>query len=112
MPVTTRQSNGVTILDVAGKVTIDIGAVQLREAVQGALNGGAKNILLNVKDMTTVDSSGIGEFISSYTGATNRGGALKLLSVPPKLYDTLVITQLLTVFEIYDNEDEAVASFA
>ena len=112
MPVTTRQKNGVTILDVTGKVTIGVGDVQLREAVRQALDGGAKNILLNVKDTTTIDSSGVGEFISSYTGATNRGGALKLLSVPSKLHDILTITQLISVFEIYDNEDEAVASFA
>ena len=110
--VTSRKSGDVTILDFSGRLVIGEGDYPLREAVRGALEGGAKNILLNLKDTTTIDSSGIGELVSGYTQVTNRGGRLKLLSLPPKVQDILMITQLITVFEFYDDEKEAVASFA
>lgn len=112
MPVSTRKVGDVTILDLSGKIMIGVGDVALREAVQGALDGGAKKILLNMRDTTTIDSSGIGEMVMSYTSATNRGGRLKLTSLPPKVHDILHITQLITVFEVFDDEGEAVASFA
>ena len=112
MPISTRHKDGVTILDVSGKITIGVGDYLVRNAVQEALEGGATKILLNMKDTTTIDSSGIGEMVSAYTRVTNRGGRLKLVSLPPKVQDILQITQLITIFEIFDNEDEAVGSFA
>ena len=106
-----RQSGGVTILDLAGKITIGEGSVQLREEVRKLLEAGTKNILLNLGDVAYVDSSGIGELVSSYTTTSNQGGHLKLLNLTKKIQDLLMITKLLTVFETFDNEDAAVASF-
>ena len=76
------------------------------------LGAGAKKILINIKDVTTIDSSGVGELVSAYTTATNRGAKMKLVNLPPKVNDILTITQLITVFDVYDTEDEAVASFS
>jgi len=107
----TRQRDGVTILDLKGKITIGVGDVQLRGAVHQALDSGSTKILLNFAGVTTIDSSGIGELVSSYTTTNHRGGKLKLVSLPPKVNDILHITQLITVFDVYDTEDEAVAAF-
>lgn len=112
MKITTRKSGDVTILDLTGKLTIGYGDAVLRGELQDALEGGAKNILLNLGGVATIDSSGIGELVSSYTRVTNRGGALKLLNTPPKVRDILHITQLITIFETYDDEAEAVKSYA
>jgi anti-sigma B factor antagonist len=112
MNIPSRTRDGVTILEPKGKITIGVGDIALREAVHAALDGGAKNILIDLQKVTTIDSSGIGELVSGYTTVTNRGGKLRLLNLPPKVQDILQITQLVTVFDIYDDEDEAVASFA
>ncbi len=111
MRIAARHREGVTILDVKGKITIGIGDVALRDAVSEALTAGARNILLNLAEVSTVDSSGIGEMVSTFTTVTNRGGKLKLLNLPAKVADVLQITQLITVFESFDNEDEALQSF-
>ncbi len=111
MAIKTRTSGNVTILDVSGKITIGVGDVELREAVRGALDSGATNLLLNMRGVTTIDSSGIGELVSSYTTASNRGSKVKLVDVPPKTIELLQITQLITIFEVYDSEQEAVDSF-
>jgi anti-sigma B factor antagonist len=112
MNANVRQRNGVTILDLKGKITIGSGDVALRNAVQEVMNSGAKNVLINMGDVTTIDSSGIGELVSAYTTATNRGAKLRLYNLPAKVTDILTITQLITVFDVYDSEDEAVRSFA
>ena len=106
-----RQAGDVTILDLSGKITIGEGSVELREAVKDLLGKGEKKILLNLGDVSYVDSSGIGELVSSYTTAQNQGGHLKLLNLTKKIQDLLMITKLLTVFQTFDNEQEAVASF-
>ncbi len=111
MKVTVRHREGVSILDLKGKITIGVGDVAMREAVTGALDAGSTNILLNLKNVTTIDSSGVGELVSSYTTVTNRKAKLKVVNIPPKVSDILQITQLVTVFDVYDDEDEAVASF-
>jgi anti-sigma B factor antagonist len=111
MKVNVRQREGVTILDLKGKITIGVGDVALREAIHEALDAGATKILVNMADVSTIDSSGVGELVSAYTTATNRGGRLKLINLPSKVADILQITQLITVFEVFDDEDEAVASF-
>ena len=111
MKMSHRSKDGVTILEPKGKITIGVGDIALREAVDETLEGGSKNILINLHDVTTIDSSGIGELVSAYTTVTNRGGKLKLLHLPPKVQDILQITQLVTVFDIFDEEGEAVASF-
>jgi anti-sigma B factor antagonist len=111
MKVNVRQRDGVTILDLKGKITIGVGDVALRNAVQEAINGGATKILINLRDVTTIDSSGVGELVSAYTTATNRGVKLCLVNLPSKVSDILQITQLITVFDVYDSEDEALRSF-
>jgi anti-sigma B factor antagonist len=112
MPISERKRNDVTILDLKGKITIGAAEEALRDAVHKVLGNGSTKLVLNLKDVSTIDSSGVGELVSSYTSATNRGAKIKLASLPPKINDILTITQLITVFDVYDNEDEAVASFA
>ena len=111
MKISTRERDGVTILEPKGKITIGVGDVALREAVMHQLEAGRKKILIDMSEVGTMDSSGIGELVAAYTSVNNRGGKLKLLRLPPKISDILQITQLITVFEVYDDEDEAVASF-
>jgi anti-sigma B factor antagonist len=113
MNVNVRQRDGVTILDPKGKITIGSGGeMALRNAMQDVMNSGATKVLINMGNVTTIDSSGIGELVSSYTTATNRGVKLRLCNLPAKVTDILTITQLITVFDVYDSEDEAVRSFA
>jgi anti-sigma B factor antagonist len=112
MKINTRQEGNVTILEVAGKITIGAGDLALRQGVQDALNSGATNLVLDLGGVTTIDSSGVGELVSAYTTATNRGAKVKLAHLPEKVNDVLVITQLITVFDVYDTADEAVRSFA
>ena len=111
MNISQRQVGDVTILDVSGKITIGVGDVQVRDAVHMALGSGARNLVLNLKNVTTIDSAGVGELVSAYTTVTNRGGKLKLINLPSKVNDILQITQLITVFEVYDSEQEALESF-
>ncbi len=111
MKATSRNVNGVEIISVQGKITIGAGDTQLRDVIANAINAGSNSILLDMSGVTTIDSSGIGELVGAFTTATNRGGKLKLLHLPAKLNELLHITQLITVFEVYDNEDEAVKSF-
>ena len=106
-----REVGDVTILDLSGKITIGEGSVQLREAVRRLLDDGKKKILLNLGDVAYVDSSGIGELVSSYTTTNNQGGHLKLLNLTKKIQDLLMITKLLTVFETFDKEAGALESF-
>ena len=111
MKIDTRQDRGVTILDLKGKLTIGAGEVLLRDAVQQVVNAGQTKVLINLAGVTIVDSSGVGELVSAYTAVSNRGGRLKLVNLPAKLNELLHVTQLVTVFELYDNETEAIDSF-
>jgi anti-sigma B factor antagonist len=111
MKIGVRQRQGVTVLEPKGKITIGSGDIALRDSVIEALDSGSRKILINLKDVSTIDSSGIGELVAAYTTVTNRGGKLKLVGLPPKVNDILQITQLVTVFEVMDSEEEAVDSF-
>jgi len=111
MKSSARTANGVEIIKLEGKITIGAGDSQLREVITNSLNAGKMNILLDMGGVTTIDSSGIGELVGSYTTVTNRGGKLKLLHLPAKLNELLHVTQLITVFEVYENEPDALASF-
>ena len=111
MKIGIRQRQGITILDPKGKITIGSGDIALRDSVMEALESGARNILVNLQNVSTIDSSGIGELVAAFTTVTNRGGKLKLVGLPPKVSDILQITQLVTVFEVLDTEDEALATF-
>lgn len=111
MKIIERHVGDVAILDLEGKITIGKGDVAVREAVHTAIGAGAKKVVLNMSGVSTIDSAGVGELVSAYTTVTNRGGKLRLMNLPSKVADILQITQLITVFDVYDNEDEAVASF-
>ena len=107
-----RHVEGVTILDVGGKITLGETSGALRKAVQDALSAGSKKIVLNLADVSYIDSAGLGELVSAYTTVKNGGGELKLLGLTKKVKDLLVITKLLTVFDVKDSEQDAVGSFA
>jgi anti-sigma B factor antagonist len=111
MKVATRQVDGVTILDLSGRITLGEGSVTLRDAVHDAVAKGSKHILLNLENISYIDSSGIGELVSAFTSVKNSGGELKLLNLTKKVQDLLQITKLYTVFDIWDNEASAVTAF-
>ena len=109
--ISERQAGDVTILDLEGKVTIGEGSVALRGAIRRLLGEGKNKILLNLGKVGYIDSSDIGELVSSFTAVNKEGGSLKLLNLTQKIQDLLAITKLLTVFDVYDEEAEALASF-
>jgi len=110
--IVTRQSGDVSILDLSGRITLGEGASTLRNAIRTIALEGHKKILLNLGDASYVDSSGLGVLVSAFATLANHGGQLKLLNVLSRVKDLLLITKLYAVFEIFDHEDEAVASFA
>ena len=112
MKFKTRQVDGVTIMDLSGRITLGEGSVTIRDAVRDALAKGSKNIVLNLADVSYIDSSGLGELVSAYTSVKNSGGELKLLSLTAKVQDLLQITKLYTVFDVKDDEASAIAAFA
>jgi len=101
----------VTIVDISGRITLGEGSSTLRETVRDMLSKGQKKILLNLGDVSYIDSSGIGELVSSFTSVNNQGGQLKLLNLQKKVHDLLQITKLYTVFEVHTDEAAAVRSF-
>jgi anti-sigma B factor antagonist len=109
--ISERQVREITVLDMDGKITIGEGSVALRTAIRRLLEEGKKKILLNLAKVGYIDSSGIGELVSSYTAINKEGGQLKLLNLTQKLQDLLTITKLLTVFDVYESEEDALASF-
>lgn len=110
--VTNRVVGDVSVIDVAGRITLGEGASALRENIRGLVGKGNKKILLNLSDVSYIDSSGIGELVSGFTTVTNQGGVLKLLGLTKRVKDLLQITKLYTVFEVFDDEAAAVRSFA
>lgn len=109
--ISERQAGDVTILDLDGKVTIGEGSVALRSAIRRLLGEGKNKILLNLGSVGYVDSSGIGELVSSFTAVNKEDGTLKLLNLTQKIQDLLAITKLLTVFDVFDNEGDALSSY-
>ena len=110
--LTTRQVGDVTVIDVAGRITLGEGSSALREALRDLVGKNQKKILLNLGDVTYIDSSGIGELVSGFTTVTNSGGSLKLLNLNKRVKDLLQITKLYTVFEVHEDEAAAIRSFA
>jgi anti-sigma B factor antagonist len=106
-----RQAGDVTILDMEGELRIGDSSTALRSAIRNLVSGGNTKILLNLAGVKYIDSSGIGELIANYTTVGRNGGQLKLLNLTEKVQDLLVITKLLTVFDVYDNEADALSSF-
>lgn len=109
--LTTRQVGDVTVIDAAGRITLGEGASSFRDTVRELSSKGDKKILLNLSDVSYIDSSGIGEMVSGFTTVTNHGGQLKLLGLSKRVKDLLQITKLYTVFEVFDDEAAAVRSF-
>ncbi len=111
MKISTRQVDGVTILDLSGRIVLGEGAIQLRDAVKELRAMGQNYILLNLSDVNYIDSSGLGELVTAYTSVKNAGGELKLLGLTKKVHDLLQITKLYTVFDVKDDEASAVSAF-
>lgn len=108
----TRQVGNVSVVDVAGRITLGEGSAALRETLRDMVAKNQTKILLNLGDVTYIDSSGIGELVSGYTTVANTGGQLKLLNLNKRVKDLLQITKLYTVFEVKEDEAEAIRSFA
>ncbi len=106
-----RQVGDVTVVDAAGRITLGEGSSAFRDTIKDLVNKGQKKILVNLGEVTYIDSSGIGELVSGYTTVSNAGGQLKLLNLTKRVHDLLQITKLYTVFEVFDDEAKALASF-
>ncbi|MFN0102038.1 MAG: STAS domain-containing protein [Bryobacteraceae bacterium] len=109
--ISMRQTGDVSLVDVGGKITLGDGSVAVRDAVKKLVADGTRKIVLNLGDVTYIDSSGIGELVSAFTTVSNSGGNLKLLNLTKRVQDLLQITKLYTVFEVFNDEATAVASF-
>jgi len=112
MHISERSTGDVMIVDVSGKITLgDGGDVVLKDKMQSLVQQGKKKVLLNLGEVTYIDSAGLGEIVQAYATVSKNGGALKLLNTTKRIKDLLSITKLLTVFECHDNEGDAVKSF-
>ena len=111
MEIAERTVNDVTILDLKGKMTLGEGDELLKDKINSLLAAGKKKLLLNLEGVPYIDSAGLGEVVRTYTTVSRQGGSLKLLNLTKRIEDLLSITKLLTVFETYDSESEAVASY-
>jgi anti-sigma B factor antagonist len=107
-----RETADATILDLSGRITLGEGLGDLRDSIREALSGTRKNIVLNLGEVSYIDSSGLGQLIGSYATVRERGGQMKLVNLQKKVVDLMQITKLLTVFETYNTEAAALASFA
>ena len=111
MKATNRQVDGIAVVDMSGRITLGEGSVVLRDTIRDLVGKGQKKILLNLGDVTYIDSSGIGELVSAFTAVRREGGELKLLNLTKKVHDLLQITKLYTVFDVHNDEDSALNSF-
>src|ERR1022692_2481890 len=112
LKINVRESDHVVILDLNGRITIGEEAASLRDTIKELLESGQKNILLNLAEVSYIDSTGLGQFVGSFATVTSRGGQLKLLNLQKRLQELRQITKLITVFDTYTNESAAVRSFA
>ena len=106
-----RKIGDIQIVDWKGKITLGEETMAVRNTVRDIVTGGGKKLILNLGEVNYIDSSGVGELVSTYTSVTNSGGQLKLLSLTKKIRELLAITKLLTVFDVYDDEMAAISSF-
>ncbi|MEO8259231.1 MAG: STAS domain-containing protein [Acidobacteriota bacterium] len=112
MQITERQVGDVMILDLKGKITLGEGDELLKDKVNSIVSQGRRKIVLNLAEVPYLDSAGLGEVVRAYTTVSRQGGSLKLLSLTKRITDLLSITKLLTVFDTFEAEDEAVRSFS
>ena len=111
LTIASREVGGAVVLDLSGRITLGEGSVQLRDAIRGLIGKGKKSVLLNMGEVSYIDSSGLGELVSAYTTAKNQQADVKLLNLTRKVHDLLQLTKLYTVFDIKDDEASAIASF-
>ncbi len=111
LTINIRETADATILDMSGRVNLGEALAELRDSIREALAGDQKNILLNLAEVSHIDSSGLGQLIGSYATVTERGGQMKLLNLQKRVNDLMQVTKLLTVFETYTNEEAALRSF-
>src|ERR1051325_22126 len=112
MDIKERVVEGVSVLDLSGKIVLGEGDVQIKERIRDLLSDGQRKILLNLGDVSYIDSAGLGALISSYATAKREGGQLKLVNLTKRVQDLLAITQLITVFDTFHKEKEAVESYS
>jgi anti-sigma B factor antagonist len=108
---TAREINGVTVVDISGRITLGEGSAMLRDMVRAMLEKRQSRIVLNLSEVNYIDSSGVGELVSGFTTVKNAGGELKLLNLTKKVHDLLQITKLYTVFDVHSDERAALTSF-
>lgn len=111
MKISQRQVGDVTILEPKGKITIGAGDVALRDAIEAATRAGKAKLLLDLHGVSKMDSSGLGELVAAHNTVTGEGGTIRLMKLPSKLYNVMGITQIVSVFDVFDDENEAVNSF-
>ncbi len=112
LKINIRETADAAILDLSGRITLGEPLAELRDFIRESVAGDRKNVLLNLADVSYIDSSGLGQLIGSYASITNKGGQMKLLNLQKKVHDLMQVTKLLTVFETYTNEQTALRSFA
>jgi len=107
----TREVHEVVIIDLNGQITLGEASAAIRDEIRDQVGNGSHKILLNLAEVSYIDSAGLGELTSAYTSVKNRGGALKLLNLTKRVHDLMQITKLYTVFDVHDDEKKAIASF-
>lgn len=112
LKINVRETGGVLILDLNGRITLGEEAASLRDTLREQIDSGQKNILLNLAEVSYIDSSGLGQLVGSFATVTSRGGQLKLLNLQKRLHELMQVTKLITVFEVYTTEAAALRSFA
>jgi anti-sigma B factor antagonist len=112
MQIVERSAGTVKVLDLSGQITFTQGDLQLKDKINSLVHQGHKNILVNMANVTHVDSAGLGELVGAFTTVTKAGGSMKLVNLTKKLHDLLTITKLLTVFDTFDSEQDALKEFA
>jgi anti-sigma B factor antagonist len=110
MKIHTRTVGDVHILDISGKIVLGQGTMVVRSTIKDLLHNGVKKIVLNLAEVSHIDSSGVGELVSAFTSVAKEGGQLELLNLTTKVHEILAITRLLTVFQVYDSEQEALSA--
>jgi anti-sigma B factor antagonist len=110
--LSTRQVGDVTVIDAVGRITLGEGASTFRDTIKDLIAKGNKKLLLNLAEVSYIDSSGIGELVSGFTTATNAGGQLKLVGLTKRVHDLLQITKLYTVFDVHETETSAIRSLS
>jgi anti-sigma B factor antagonist len=109
--ISKRQVNGVTVVDLAGKIALGESNRALHDELRELAQGSEKNILVNLRNVTLIDSSGLGELVAGYASIEKSGGTMKLTNLPDRATELMTITKLYTVFDVFDNEADAVSSF-